>query len=83
MIRTKTPITLLNYCFGETRINIPKAPSLGLLLEKPIFNNYNNSKKDRKDLQEIEFDSYKKQIDAFKEEFIYKALISDELAQRQ
>ena len=34
MIRTKTPNSLLKLCFGETRLNIPKAPALGLLLEQ-------------------------------------------------
>ena len=34
MVRTKTPADMLSKCFGETRLNIPKAPALGLLLEK-------------------------------------------------
>ena len=32
---------LVDECFGPARVHIPKAPGLGLLLERPIFEAYN------------------------------------------
>lgn len=32
MMRTKTPVSMVNEMFGTTRFNVPKAPALGLLL---------------------------------------------------
>lgn len=34
MVRTKTPAALIPRTFGQAKINIPKAPALGLLLEQ-------------------------------------------------
>jgi tRNA pseudouridine38-40 synthase len=59
MVRTRTPPSLIPECFGPTRLNIPKAPALGLLLEQPIFENYNkkveesNRKAEEKSLQNL------------------------------
>ncbi|KAJ3533248.1 hypothetical protein NMY22_g7413 [Coprinellus aureogranulatus] len=56
-------------------------PSLGLLLEEPLFNSYNgrmavgNEKLQPTDADyrpPIDFDIHRDKIDAFKEEFIYK-----------
>jgi tRNA pseudouridine38-40 synthase len=41
MIRSSTPASLVSKTFGPETLNIPKAPALGLLLERPIFNVYN------------------------------------------
>ena len=34
MVRTETPVNLIPETFKANQINIPKAPSLGLLLER-------------------------------------------------
>ncbi|CAG8790162.1 13592_t:CDS:2, partial [Racocetra persica] len=58
MIRTKTPLSLIHKTFGNTKINIPIAPALGLLLDQPVFRSYNKKAVDNgKEL--IEFDIYK------------------------
>ncbi|CAG8452376.1 2889_t:CDS:2 [Diversispora eburnea] len=41
MVRTTTPVTLIPRTFDPIKINIPKAPALGLLLEQPVFKSYN------------------------------------------
>lgn len=41
VVRTRTPPALIPETFGPARINIPKAPALGLLLEQPLFESYN------------------------------------------
>lgn len=41
VVRTQTPASLIPEIFGPSKIHVPKAPALGLLLEQPIFENYN------------------------------------------
>lgn len=36
IVRTGTPISLIAKTFTQVKINIPKAPALGLLLERVI-----------------------------------------------
>ncbi|KAI8047570.1 pseudouridine synthase [Gilbertella persicaria] len=79
--RSKTPLSLIPKTFEENRINIPKAPALGLLLERPIFNVYNEKMRSRAtevERAEIDFDIYKDQIEAFKQEWIYKKIFDAE-----
>jgi tRNA pseudouridine38-40 synthase len=60
VMRTKTPLELVDRCFGEERINIPKAPALGLLLERPVFDKYNKyTGSVKEDKGTIDFDQYK------------------------
>ncbi|SOV01962.1 related to PUS1 - pseudouridine synthase 1 [Ustilago sp. UG-2017a] len=40
--RTGAGQGLVEECFGPARVHIPKAPGLGLLLERPIFDAYNS-----------------------------------------
>ena len=65
--------------YGPTKIAIPKAPGLGLLLERPVFEMYNK----RQDTigngkQSIDFDRYNKEIDEFKQREIYDRIFREE-----
>jgi tRNA pseudouridine38-40 synthase len=40
-VRTSTPPSLVPETFGPSRIHIPKAPALGLLLLEPQYEEYN------------------------------------------
>lgn len=42
--RTGTPISLIAKTFTQVKINIPKAPALGLLLERVIVFNFKKMK---------------------------------------
>lgn len=63
--------------FGRTRIGIPKAPSLGLLLERPVFDVF-NKKAANLGRDEIGFDKYEKEINEFKEREIYTRIFNEE-----
>jgi tRNA pseudouridine38-40 synthase len=74
------PLTI-HKLYKAPDVFIPKMPSLGLLLEEPIFGSYNarmstiNEKlePDNPDYRPaIEFGPYKAQIEEFKDQFIYK-----------
>ena len=63
--------------FSIDRLSIPKAPSLGLLLERPVFDEYN------KKLQEfgrapIDFGRYEKELEEFKQREIYERIFREE-----
>lgn len=63
---------------GPDNISIPKAPSLGLLLERPVFDSYN--KRATKELAKdaIDFDRFRAEMDAFKQAQIYERMYRDE-----
>lgn len=67
--------------YKSNTVFIPKMPSLGLLLEEPLFNSYNgrmaagNERLQPTDADyrpPIDFEVHREKIDAFKEQFIYK-----------
>ncbi len=59
------------------RLNIPKAPSLGLLLERPVFEAY-NEKLEEFGYNKIEFDRYDKEMEEFKQREIYERIFREE-----
>ncbi|GBB93822.1 hypothetical protein RclHR1_22370005 [Rhizophagus clarus] len=80
IVRTRTPISLIEKTFTQVKINIPKAPALGLLLERPVFDSYNKKARDQgKDV--IDYDIYQEQIDKFKDNYIYSKIFEEELAE--
>lgn len=80
MIRTRTSKKLIGEAYGDMRINVPKAPALGLLLERPIFAEYNRTMEDKDGRDQIDFSKYQVEIDAFKKKWIYDAINRDEEA---
>lgn len=61
-VRTGTPLSLIPKTFEADKINIPKAPALGLLLERPVFQLYNNRMASVENRNSIDFDIYKVKI---------------------
>ncbi|KAI8647704.1 pseudouridine synthase [Parasitella parasitica] len=79
--RSNTPISLIPKTFEENCINVPKAPALGLLLERPIFQVYNDKMRGKSNQVErdiVDFDLFKDEIDAFKNDWIYKKIFEAE-----
>ncbi|KAF8906213.1 pseudouridine synthase [Gymnopilus junonius] len=79
--RMGTPMRVISELYGQRDVFVPKMPSLGLLLEEPQFESYNermvviNSKLQPTDPEFrplIDFEQYRSQINEFKDEFIYK-----------
>lgn len=73
-VRCATPWSRFDESYSSARISIPKAPSLGLLLERPVFTNYNRRAVENLNLSELDFSKYEKEIEAFKEEHIYRRI---------
>ncbi|KAI3403040.2 PUS1 [Candida oxycetoniae] len=72
------PGQIISNCFKPTRINIPKAPALGLLLENPVFDAYNVKLKDHS-YEPIDFSKYEKEMLDFKMKNIYDKIYMSEV----
>ncbi|KDR80648.1 hypothetical protein GALMADRAFT_241004 [Galerina marginata CBS 339.88] len=79
--RMGTPVRVISELYGQRDVFVPKMPSLGLLLEEPLFDSYNqrmgaiNSKIESTDPEyrpPIDFDQYRDKIDVFKQKYIYE-----------
>lgn len=77
VVRTGCPITRISDCFGPAKINIPKAPALGLLLECPVYETYNEKLADM-GYNKIDFSRYEKEMNEFKMKNIYDKIYSEE-----
>jgi tRNA pseudouridine38-40 synthase len=64
--------------FGNNIVRIPKAPGLGLLLERPVFESYNEKQAAQHDKDPIDFKKYEKKIADFKEREIYQRIFREE-----
>ena len=64
---------------AHTKFSIPKAPGLGLLLERPVFESYNKKVDDKfKERAPIGFEKYKREMDEFKNKEIYGRVFGEE-----
>lgn len=75
------PKALIPQTFESLRINIPKAPALGLLLERPVYDSYNKKLEGEFGREPVGFDKWNEQIEAFKHKFIYDKIYAEEKAQ--
>ncbi|KAI0400367.1 pseudouridine synthase [Xylaria palmicola] len=72
--RCATPWSRFAESYSPARISIPKAPSLGLLLERPVFDTYNRRAVENLGLNELDFAAHDEAMRAFKEEHIYRRI---------
>lgn len=63
--------------YTADRLSIPKAPSLGLLLERPVFDEY-NKKLEEFGRARIDFGRYETELAAFKQREIYERIFREE-----
>jgi tRNA pseudouridine38-40 synthase len=78
MVRCGCDLKRITESYGPEKISIPKAPSLGLLLERPIFDSYNKRAKGDLGKESIDFDKFRKEMDEFKQREIYERMYRDE-----
>ena len=78
VVRCGTPIGIINESYGPANISIPKAPGLGLLLERPVFDSYNERAVRDFGREKIDFDKYQKEMNEFKQREIYDRIFREE-----
>ncbi|KAF2112648.1 pseudouridine synthase [Lophiotrema nucula] len=77
-VRCGTDPNIITESFGNNIVRIPKAPGLGLLLERPVFDSYNEKQARAAGRDPIDFGRYEKQIESFKETEIYQRIFREE-----
>jgi tRNA pseudouridine38-40 synthase len=78
VVRCGTPLAIIQDSYGPANISIPKAPGLGLLLERPVFNSYNEKAEKEYNREKIDFNKYQKDMDEFKQREIYDRIFREE-----
>ena len=78
VVRCASPINIIHESYTNATISIPKAPGLGLLLERPVFQTYNDRAMKDYSREKIDFDKYQKEMDEFKQREIYDRIFREE-----
>ncbi|PGH08932.1 tRNA pseudouridine(38-40) synthase [Blastomyces parvus] len=78
VVRCGCDIQRIPETYGDHKIAIPKAPGLGLLLERPIFDSYNKRTVVEFGKNPIDFSKYEKEIEEFKQREIYDRIFREE-----
>ncbi|GJJ13518.1 hypothetical protein Clacol_007772 [Clathrus columnatus] len=86
--RTNTPPDIIDTMYGPSKVIVPKAPALGLLLERPLFESYNRKVKEANEKLSssadpayrsiIDFDPHQDMIEQFKQDQIYSRMRAQE-----
>lgn len=78
VVRSGAKTEIIKESYGPPNISIPKAPGLGLLLERPVFDSYNNRAKSEYNREKLDFNKYQKEMDEFKQREIYDRIFREE-----
>jgi tRNA pseudouridine38-40 synthase len=78
VVRCGSPMSIIQESYGPTTISIPKAPGLGLLLEAPVFESYNERAVNEFKREKIDFSKYSKEMLEFKQREIYDRIFREE-----
>lgn len=83
VVRCGTPIERIHESYTNHKISIPKAPGLGLLLERPVFDSYNKRAVEDLQREKIDFTKYEAEINEFKQREIYERIYREEEKENQ
>ncbi|KAI9679603.1 MAG: tRNA pseudouridine synthase 1 [Trizodia sp. TS-e1964] len=83
IVRCGCPDERIYQTYGKDILNVPKAPGLGLLLERPVFESYNERTAPKNNRGTIDFDVYKDIIEEFKQREIYERIFREENVDKQ
>ncbi|CUS23173.1 LAQU0S08e03730g1_1 [Lachancea quebecensis] len=78
--RCSCPVDRITDAYKPQKINIPKAPALGLLLECPVYEGYNKRLKEF-GYNPIDFGKYQDKMDEFKMKHIYDKIYQEEVSE--
>lgn len=79
VVRGITDIETINRSFDKTRIDIPMAPGLGLVLDQVHYDGYNARFKDDGLHEQLEWDECEPAIQEFRDKFIHPVIKETEL----
>ncbi|KAK0854430.1 tRNA pseudouridine synthase 1 [Friedmanniomyces endolithicus] len=78
LVRSGADLSTISSSFGPEKFSIPKVPGLGLLLERPVFDSYNEHQATKFEKEKLDFGKFEKESAAFKEKEIYQRIFREE-----
>ena len=78
LVRCGSSLSTMDVSFTDAKLSIPKVPGLGLLLERPVFDSYNQFQAVKHEREPLRFDKYEKDIEEFKHREIYNRIFRQE-----
>lgn len=82
ILRGHTTEEIFDQVFTTERVNIPRAPGLGLVLEYVHYDRYNNRYGEDGMHEKLIWDECEKDVNEFKEDFIYPTIINTEVNEK-
>ncbi|XP_060699362.1 tRNA pseudouridine synthase A isoform X2 [Hemiscyllium ocellatum] len=82
IVRGYAPESIMVRSWGEEKVDVPKAPGLGLVLDTVHFEKYNNRFGNDGVHQALEWQDIEDQIMGFKEDHIYPTIIKTEIEEQ-
>jgi len=83
IVRCGCDVNRILESYGTDKISIPKAPGLGLLLERPVFDSYNERASTKFGKEKIDFGKYEVEMAEFKKREIYERIFREEERENQ
>ncbi|KAI7226635.1 pseudouridine synthase [Hortaea werneckii] len=78
LVRCGSDLSTLDASMQEEKFSIPKVPGLGLLLERPVFDSYNDIQAPKHGRGQLRFDKYEEAMEEFKQREIYQRIFREE-----
>jgi len=82
VIRGHTSVSTMEEAWGMERIDIPRAPGLGLMLDTVHFDKYNQKFKGDGMHEGLDWEAQTEAVEKFKEEFIFADIMETEIAEK-
>lgn len=79
VVRGITTVDTITKSFEKSRLDIPMAPGLGLVLDQVHYDGYNTKFKDDGMHEQLVWDDFEAQIQEFRDKFIYPVIKETEL----
>lgn len=77
--RGVVPMSVLDLARKEEKVDIPRAPAVGLVLDQVHFDAYDRRYGDDGIHERLQWDDYEEEIQQFKDQFIYKHIVDTEI----
>lgn len=78
IVRGNCGAEVIDKTWESERVDVPKAPGLGLCLDRPHYDNYNKRFGTDGIHDPLDWSEYQEEIDKFKEEYIYSDIMKTE-----
>ncbi|XP_072000521.1 pseudouridylate synthase 1 homolog [Engystomops pustulosus] len=82
VVKGYAPSSIMERSWGEEKVDIPKAPGLGLVLERVHFEKYNRRFGNDGLHDSLDWAEEEEQIEAFKKSHIYPSIIQTEIEEK-